>query len=408
MSTIRELRLSFTWFERWGDIWSGGKPIAMDFLRSASEYAKEFDRMMSETVQKVDAAEPVDASRLTATALNPPWPYTTPQYRHWFWRYFLRVEPGGLSGNDAFQNLVPFQTRFPARIRSAKGWIRILTDGFVYPHGTGLAVTLRLYFDRGAWPIQGIALEEAVQNAVEAFTREVYEGTREDGSGTSGKTFKGNVDTLANILLDQLRTRVLGSMAPSGVRTARPFSVASVIRGDTNLIRTPPVEGGDVHVALQALGNLRDNWQNDNPEPFATSLLRRRQSAPKGHLLYRTSQGRTVWFPASFTSTERFCRKVGCYHRNLSLLHLQTEALIQALAARADMLARKNAVPEELKAICKLAATGLQTIYASEVDTYRSSSPRKYIDENPAVKRLVNDARKDFGLDALKYEEAAT
>src|ERR1035438_3518420 len=95
---IHELRLSCAWFERWGDLWSPGKSIAMQFLREPNGYAREFNQMMSETVKLVQAGKPVPPARLTATALTPPWPYTTPQYRQWFWRYFLWTHPAGPSG----------------------------------------------------------------------------------------------------------------------------------------------------------------------------------------------------------------------------------------------------------------------------------------------------------------------
>jgi hypothetical protein len=400
---IHELRLSCAWFERWGDLWSPGKSIAMQFLREPNGYAREFNQMMSETVKLVQAGKPVPPARLTATALTPPWPYTTPQYRQWFWRYFLQNDPASLTGDEASQKLVPFRTRFPAKILSAKSWIRVIADGFIYPHGVGLVMTLRLYFDRGEWPAQGIALERAVQNAVVAYAHEKYDGAWDDS-----KTFSGTLDTLADTLLDHLRERVLGPGVPPGTRTLRPFSVASVIRGSTEQTETAPKEGGDVHAALQGLCNLRTTWQADSLNPFAKSLLRVRQSAPKSHVLYYTAQGRAVWYPVSFTATGPYNRTVGCYHRNLTLLHLQTEALLQALTAAADLTKSGKTVPPELRKICADAAIQLSGIYSSETSTYRSSSPRIYLDENPVLKKLVNTALAEFKQDPLKYEVAPT
>jgi hypothetical protein len=404
MSTqIRELRISFAWFERWGNIWSPDKPIAMEFLRSTAGYVQEFDRMMAETVQPAQEGKPVTPERQTAEALTPPWPFTTPQYRHWFWRYFLGSEPANLAGQNALQKVVPFRTRFPAKIVSGQPWIRVITDGFVYPHGVGLLITLRLYFDRGDWPAEGITLEKALQSAVDAYVQEKYECTWDNTKKDSG-----TVASLAGWLLDHLRARVLGPGAAAGIRSAKPFTVASVIRGDTDLASSAPAQDTDLHAALQGLCNLRNGWQADSMTPFAKSLMRVRQSGPKSHAIYATALGRAIWYPVFFSATGPHNRTVGCYHRNLCLLQLQTEALIQALAARAVFTAAGTPVPDYLQEVCKWAATSLQLLYASESDTYRSSSPRTYLDGNLSLKKIVESTLKDLKMDPLKYQEAAT
>ena len=123
-----------------------------------------------------------------------------------------------------------------------------------------------------------------------------------------------------------------------------------------------------------------------------------RRSAPEGDLLDHTDRRRSVWFPSSFTEKRAFIRSSGCHHRNLALLHLQTEALLQALAARRDLLDKGVKVPDLLAQIAKDAAQQLSNLYSSGDTSYRSSRVRAYLDENPGQKKLVNTTLADFGL----------
>jgi hypothetical protein len=76
----------------------------------------------------------------------------------------------------------------------------------------------------------------------------------------------------------------------------------------------------------------------------------------------------------------------GCYHRNLGLLHWQAEALLQALAARRDLLDKDVKVPDLLAQIAKDAVQQLSNLYSSGDTSYRSSSVRAYLDESPGQK----------------------
>ena len=111
-----------------------------------------------------------------------------------------------------------------------------------------------------------------------------------------------------------------------------------------------------------------------------------RRSAPEGDLLYHTDRGRSVWLPSSFTEKRAFIGSSGFYHRNLALLHLQTEARIQALTARRDLLDKGVKVPDFLAQITKDAVQQLSNLYGSGDTSYRSSSVRAYLDENPGKK----------------------
>jgi hypothetical protein len=400
MSTrVREVRLSFVWFESWGNIWSVAQPIAMEFLSSADGYGKEFDQMISETVKTVLAGQEISKSRAEATALTPPWPFKKPEHQHRFWLHYLGKRPIEIDGKTALSKLAPFRTGFPATIRAQDKWIAPIADGFIYPHGFGLLLTVRLFFDRGPWPKDGVQTGVAVRNSLLACDEQLYEVTSSGTKWAPAKLF-----TLADKLLDNLHHRVLGLQAGPGNRIKLPFTVAAVIRGDADSIDTAPPEMGDIHRMLQGLCSLSNSWENDKLFPYKEAKLRVRRSEPEGHLLYHTSRGRAVWFPASFTRISAFNRSSGCYQRNLTLLHLQTEALLQALASRQHLLDTGVKVPDFLAQIAKDAAEQLSEIYSSSDATYQSSSARAYLDETPSQKKLVNDALADYGQDPLKYE----
>jgi hypothetical protein len=205
-------------------------------------------------------------------------------------------------------------------------------------------------------------------------------------------------------LLDDLHDRVLGPAAKPGERSKLPFTASGVVRGDTDLIATAPPENGDVHRLLQGMSSLRKSWDKDKLAPMKEALLRVRRSAPDGDLLYHTSRGRAVWFPSSFTEQRSFIRSSGCYHRNLTLLVLQAEALLQLLAARRDLVKNKAKVPPFLEQMAKDAAQQLSLLYGSTDETYQSSSVRAYLDETSSQKKLLDDALAGFGMDKLKYK----
>ena len=392
---IREVRLSFVRFERWGDIWSAANPIALELLRSADGYTKEFDQAIQDTVIGPLNDQPIPPSRLEPTALTPPWPITKPKYSHWFWVYYLGKNPENVDGQLALAKLAPFHTGFTATIKPHSKWIGAIADGFIYPYGVGLILTLVAYLDRDTKG--GLQSGLAMSKLLEASSEELYDITWNGAPPIAKK-----VPELADALLDRLRAQVLGPGAKAGERTKVPFVVSAVIRGDTDSDTRPP-EFDEVHRMLQGMSSLKRTWENDTLTVFKDALLRVRRSAAKGDLLYHTSRGRAVWFPSSFTKTASRIRTSGCYHRNLTLLHLQAEALLQVLGTRRDLISKKANVPAFLEHMAKDAAQQLSDLYGSPDATYQSSSVRAYLDETSSQKKLVDDALKDFGLDKLQY-----
>jgi hypothetical protein len=402
LTRIRKVRVSFVWFERWGDVWSSVNPLLKEFLRTGDGYQKEFDDAIKETVIAPLNGQEIPDSRLESTALTPPWPVkqqpNSKKYPHWFWMFYLGKAPQNVTGQLALSKLAPFHVGFSAKIKPQSKWISLIADGFVYPHGVGLVLTVVLKLDTGDFPSGGVQTGVAMRSILHACNDELY-----DVTWNGKQPVAQRLPELTDALLDDLHNRMLGPGAKLGERSKLPFTTCGVVRGDTDLIATAPPENGDVHRMLQGTSSLRKTWDKDKLAPMKDALLRVRRSAPEGDLLYHTSRGRTVWFPSSFTEQRSFIRSAGCYHRNLTLLNLQAEALLQALAARSDLLKNKARVPPFLEQMAKDGAQQLSLLYGSTDETYQSSSVRAYLDETPSQKKLVDDALADFGMDKLKY-----
>ena len=73
-------------------------------------------------------------------------------------------------------------------------------------------------------------------------------------------------------------------------------------------------------------------WKNDALHPWDASTCLKIRHAPLSHVLYGLDRGRAVWFPDLFTKQGRV-HALGCYHRNLTLLSLQTESLVELMCA---------------------------------------------------------------------------
>ncbi len=383
---IREVRITLAWFERLTGIWRAGAPVAMSFLQTPEAYAKQFE--------SVTAGGRGDTLTL-------PWPLESSQYRHWFWTYYLQRAPQTISGAEAFRQLVPLRSGFDCKMGCEKPWVSAIADAFYYPHGIGLVVTVKLFLDSDIWPKTGVSLETAVQKSIESWSDYQYNLT-----WASGPPLRGTMDLASRELMRHVRERVMAPQCPEGAGDPKPFSIAAVVRGNFDRPDQAPAAGGDLHEAMQGLCILRTPWQKVNLYPLKDAALRIRRSIPKGHFLYHSDRGRALWFPSYFAENAKARnRSIGCYQRNLTLLHLQTMSLIDVLRSQTDLAAAGGEKsPAMLAGMAAEAAQQLSALYASTQSTYRSSSPRAYIDEHPEIKTLVENAlgRK------LTYTETAT
>ena len=113
-------------------------------------------------------------------------------------------------------------------------------------------------------------------------------------------------------------------------------------------------------------------------------------SAPAGHIVYGKSRSRAVWFPANFRSVADYPETLRCYHQNLSMATLHTEALCVLAQDAASQLSVQASLADfsvTYRNCARLAAGLLGRLHGRKSDesvgtkpsTYRSGSVRTQI-----------------------------
>jgi hypothetical protein len=433
---VLELRLSFAWTETWSTL--VGIPAPLAFMGDPDSFASRYDQIrqqMRDLGQKwlsqdqaLQASHTGDDRTLAAKraqlkreflatlrdpkVLTPPWPWLGRQYVHHFWQYYLgNIEPNYLSGSSAWRYVVPLRAHVPVRIGSPwpPGGFKCIPqwDGLLYPHGVAIVLTLRLLFKEAKEPsAAGLGIKLATDRGLRVRNSEEFPvqwpGEPQD---------KLKLDLLANRLLDYLRERALGTAADQpGSRPTQPITTtATIVQGRGGSPTEPIAPNSLLHEALEGLCSWNDQWQKVQPRPLSEANLLVSQ-APAGHMVYHLARGRAVWMPDYFNSTSgRDQHKLSCYHRNLTLVTLQTEMLAQAVVLYTDYLDREEEPPEAVRSLARYAAIRLGHLYetarkGSKKYTYNSASPRCYLKDNGYVP-IINQARASFAkkLPPLAY-----
>lgn len=429
--SVLELRLSFVWTETFSTLLSGAAPMA--FLGNHEAFTNQYNIIRREIQswqarsEQLRAKYAGDSQMLAAKThdlnmefegklgaperLTLPWRWLGRNHIHHFWQYYFKnVEPNNLTGTQAWEYLVPLRINMPHKIGSP--WppdgprCRIMIDGLFYPHGVAAVITARLLFNRqpdGATAKpdnaeRGLGLARTMDHALEIRKGLTFPITLPNHTNDKLK-----LDALAAKLLNYLRAKASGKNAPQGDRPGEPLTVATVIQGYVG-DALPIASKSELHRTLEGLCSWRDDWAlQENLKPIdKVSLLI--GNPPPGHVLYHTKRGRAVWMPQYFALiASRDMHKLSCYHRNLTLVSLQTEMLAQLCQLYTGYLEQGKAEPPELKLLTRFAAIRLGLLYGSPKKgsvkhTYNSASPRFYLDENDYVD-TVNKAR-----GALKLE----
>src|SRR5262249_45892685 len=152
----------------------------------------------------------------------------------------------------------------------------------------------------------------------------------------------------------RLYVETLGPRNAGALPTAEPFSLVTILRGE-DLDPQSAVEGGPVHRALEAI----TRWTGASMGTLASGRISSHPATPDGGpLLFGQARSRAVWDP------DRFRRATGtalsCYHRNLLVGTLQTEALLGlcAVSQQLDQGAGRSA------AIIKCESTAISRLVA--------------------------------------------
>jgi hypothetical protein len=276
----------------------------------------------------------------------------------------------------------------------------VLVDGLLYPHGIALILMPVISFASAT----GQSLGFTMVRALDLRRGRALPVTLPDGAETQFK-----LDALAGQLLTYLGQQVLGAAA-GAISPGEPLTVATIVRGRDGDPQRAPVAGGDIHRVLEGLCTWHDQWQSVEPltDLESANLLLGRQRS-RSDYVHHQKRGRAVWMPSHFSelgNTAKHKYKLGCYHRNLTLLMLQTEMLAQAVALFMNFPQKHQRQKyNDYYELAHHAAIRLGILYGNLKDrrkpthkqTYNSASPRLYLEENGYVK-LVNEARRHFKL----------
>jgi len=362
--TINALRLSFIATETLLDPQRGGAPgAALAAFVSRPGY-----------IALIDSLQQGEAAPL---GLRLPWPRPVGQH---FWDFYLSQKtPGDAPGKLCFQKLVPL--RLPKLAEEiavaepsvgAPATLRAALEGFYFPHGTGLVLTLDV---AGAF-----AHPDAGANAMSLRYDRLYQVTW-PGAPTGALT----LNQVVTAALDRLRALGFGA-GISGSRSEF-FSIATVIRGEGVDPDQPLADDGPDHRLLNGLAGWVRAWSQLKAPPLVahvTQLATKQSTAWPGNVLFAAKRGRAVWFPGQFRPTQPSLHGLGCYHRNLVLGSLQVESLLGLAAATEYEFRQAAAVPNGIQRFAQLAA-GLLARLCTGANSYRSASLQAQIAQSPQL-----------------------
>lgn len=341
--SLSDIRITFLWGESNVGLLNDPQPPApFAFLGRRDTFGDRFG-----SVGTYDGEDP--------DKLIPPWPQAPGKS---FWSMYLSVDPHRLSRWDAWKQLVPFRTRwraseivgFPEHLRA---------EGFLYPNGIAVLVTVRLRPANGAtW-----TLEQAVEAAHELRFGDRIGIRTADGSDTM------RLDRLADAQTKEHWRRVYGpTSTPSSITT--PYSVATfvTINGADSALALP--DHGEVHRTLEAITRWPLDWSKAPLPDLGTVAIEDPHFLP-GDIHYSGSRGRAVWLPGMAADQLRH-RKLTCYHRNQAMAALQVLMLGEAVRTGAARLRQGLPLPLAQEYCTKRATGILSRLYGGSVDTYRS------------------------------------
>ena len=350
--SVQSLKASILWFQPCELLAGGARDVPMRELVDEVEYAPVFA-----------AAQRGERPN----GLEPPWPLPS---RQLFWKHYLEVaDIAKVTGHQAWRRIVPFRVKAPLAIALAEPDIRLVAEGFLYRHGVGFVVTL--HFETADAPIADI-IDRLV--ALRRAPRFELDGQER------------RIDDVAAAALDALCQRVTGMPLANGAPAPVMRSIVTPVR----MIAVPEVDVVDQdasHRVLVALAHLEDVWRKavlDKLDERSRLAISRRKNVP-GRVLFATDAARVVWFPdlmsPSVDLDPKRKHRLACYHRNLAMATLQTDALM-SLAEQAQLLDRAGRSRVAIRDARRHAVSHLGRLYAGR-KTYETWSVRAQIDGDP-------------------------
>lgn len=387
---IKRFKLSVIWSETILDLLEDNTPSApMAFLARDYKYGPRFADAIKEQIAMRQA------NLRPSGELAPPWPAPV---GHHFWMYYLRKRTlDDVSGQKAWEALVPFRVRPPFKVQAAAPIDRVLSEGYAYPHGFAWVLTMEC---SGAFsPDQFVDTAQNLRRTTQFTVRR------------SGGSEQYSPEVLTSKALQWLRTAIFGSSVSAGTPlSVDPFTVLTVLQATGNEAETCVQPNGIVHRILEAVSKWRPTRIGDTPPELSTvDIGRFRQSPESGgdpprgsarRIIYGRERGRAVWFSDSFLPPapgEREYHLLGCYHRNLMFASLQGESLLGLLAVTAQA---NDRLPNWQDKCAKNAARRVGWLYGGVRWTYRTSSLRAQVEQQDLGK-TVNAVRARYGMAPL-------
>jgi hypothetical protein len=376
---INEFRLTFI-FGRTvlgamtGDAGPGG---ALDFVRERDSYADWFD----------DTDPTRTDERPPPGSYAPPWPAHADRG---FWHSYLDQEDGPLhvatiSGRQAYGQLIPVRISLPLLLTAPLDDTTVTSEGFVWPWGAAIAVTLT-----HRRPLTGF---DTLAEAAFVLRDEPY-ATRP--AGASAPLAEHVARALAEI-----------SHTAFGAAPGQPwgqFSLHSTIRAAGERTCFDPAHE-PVHRVLQAVTGFSPSWRNDELRDLEKVRVAGLSIQPKDQITMGIRRGCAIWSPEHFLAPSGAVHTVGCHHRNLVMATVQTQSLLRFVIGTGDRIAQGKAIEGDYQAITKRAVGALVRLWAGR-KSYRSGVVMDYV-EGDDDREAINRVRHEVDQGTVKFTTTA-
>jgi hypothetical protein len=312
-----------------------------------------------------------------APALELPWPAKD---INWFWCRYLEANPiRRVKGKSAFYRLVPLR-RHESPVRGLKvsgmtnhpqaallqqaGFDQVSGEAWFHPHMVSFALSLTV---KGEFtPTQMAQLCLMLRND------RLFQLADQDRLT--------KLDELAAQTLDSLLLEAVGKNNAAPVPPVMPFTIVTVLQGASDDLGGV-AQGDEVHIALENLtrwregnlGNLADGDISHDPNHAAPPPI-------SGGIMFGRERARVVWDPPRFASNGRI--SLSCYHRNILVSTLQTEALLVFMQLDNQYI-QNNLRPKAFRLCETSVLKHIAMLHQGDRSTYRSASLRRFIDDHP-------------------------
>jgi hypothetical protein len=365
---INEMRLSLVQFESQASQLRSYAPssIPYRFLLDSGLFQAEFSRSLN-----------------GQGSCRAPW-YSG--YGRRFWGYYNQKEAP--TPKDLWEWLVPFQQAIEASARA--GWLKGSARARAYLYPWGIAAVLDLDIK------EPLDIEQAVNRSISIRRSDALDLT------LNGSVTTGFLPVVLGALRQYVRAQAYGTSAAEGTRTDL-FCLATVLDADNGVTAQAIAQDTPLHRQLNGLARGEPNWKSVQLGPLAQDCIATRPACA-GCVLFGTRRGRVAWFPESFTSAgPSFKNSLRCYHQNLTVATLHTEALCVLAKDAADWIAggvAHTSWPVNFDRCARNAAGLLGRLNGGgKAGTYGSHSLQHQIKKTYEAE--VNALRKEYGMSPL-------